>query len=155
MTKKKTILYQTATLSCSRQKMSDHFFQSVSPIQSSTSEAGNSLDMELFIELVWQFPKLKRFKDHKKNKNFWNQINTAPGGSFSSIEIWGIVDIYINILITFIFFDRVRNGNWLYFSTQYFSLKKLAYTNILTKWKTNFIPKNVVMKCRIKHCKNL
>ena len=35
-----------------------------------------------------------------------------------------------------------------------FSSKKLAYAKISTKWKTDFIPKNLVMKCRIKHCKN-
>ena len=35
-----------------------------------------------------------------------------------------------------------------------FSSKKLAYAKISTEWKTDFIPKNLVMKCRIKHCKN-
>ena len=69
-------------------KKSETSFQSMSTIQSSTSEAESSLDLELFIELIRQFPviwnpKLNCFKDHAKKKNAWNQINTALGGSFS------------------------------------------------------------------------
>ena len=70
-------------------KKSENSLQSMSTIQSSTSEAESSLDVDLFIELVRQFPdiwnpKLNYFKDHAKKKNAWNQINTALGGSFSS-----------------------------------------------------------------------
>ena len=61
----------------------------MSAIQSSTSEAESSLDVELFIELIRQFPviwnsKLNYFNNHPNKKNAWNQINTALGGSFSS-----------------------------------------------------------------------
>ena len=64
--------------------------KSLSTIQSYTSEAKSSLNVELFIELVRQFPvnwnsKVNCFKGHAKRKNGWNQINTALGGSFSSI----------------------------------------------------------------------
>ena len=58
-------------------------------IQISTSEAESSLDVELFIGLVRQFPvfwnlKLNCFIDCAKTQNAWNQINTYLGGSFSS-----------------------------------------------------------------------
>ena len=52
-------------------KKSDNSIQSISTIQSSTLEAESSLGLELFIELVRQFPviwnsKLDCFKDHVK-----------------------------------------------------------------------------------------
>ena len=55
-------------------KKSENSFQSIPTIQSSTSEAGSSPDVELFIELIRQFPvvwnsKLNCFKDHTKKKN--------------------------------------------------------------------------------------
>ena len=67
-------------------KKSENSLQNMCTIQSSTSEAESSPDVELFIELVKQFPviwnpKLNFFKDSKK-KNAWNQINTAPVGAF-------------------------------------------------------------------------
>ena len=53
-------------------------------IQSSTSEAESSLNAELLIELVRQFPviwnpKLNYIKDHAKKKNAWIQISTVLG----------------------------------------------------------------------------
>ena len=53
-------------------------------VQSSTSEAESSLNAELLIELVRQFPviwnpKLNYIKDHAKKKNAWIQISTVLG----------------------------------------------------------------------------
>ena len=56
---------------------------------------------KLEIVLIWSFywaswavSKLKRFKDHKKNTNFWNQINTA--GAFQVLK-FEVLLIYILI----------------------------------------------------------
>ena len=53
-------------------KILGNFFQSMSTIQSSTSETESSLDVKVFIDLFRQFLLI------------WNKINTAVGGSFSS-----------------------------------------------------------------------
>ena len=55
-------------------KKSENSFQSIPTIQSSTLEAESGLDVELFIELIRQFPvvwnpKPNCFKDHAKKKN--------------------------------------------------------------------------------------
>ena len=69
-------------------KKSQNLFQSTSTIQSSTSEAESSLDVELFIELIRQFrvirnPKRAYFKYHaKKRKTFGTKLTLLLVGPF-------------------------------------------------------------------------
>ena len=105
-------------------------------VQSSTSEAESSLNAELLIELVRQFPviwnpKLNYIKDHAKKKNAWIQISTVLGvlhctNLFLAIIWLSIIQVYLDLLHCLYNVLFWRRGKWkviIFFHTEFSALK--------------------------------